>query len=108
MEVARRSVRIHFHLAQRLLRGTGIDCRRVDRRLLARARETTRAWRSVPKRGRVRLHERMELARGRGDTGWLRIGLDRAGRPCTETTLWIRLVCGIRRVGRDPLYVDEG
>ena len=78
-QAAGRSVRLHLHLAARLLGRPGFDCRRSDRRLLDRAPQEPESGRPLSHAGRLSLRRRLELAGGGGDTARLRFGLDRPG-----------------------------
>src|ERR1051325_9807358 len=104
---ARGSFGIYFRVARRLLRRLGIDCGRIDCRLLDRAQETPRARRPLSERRYLYLQRRLELARDRRDAYRLYPRLDRSRLSATRTPLRLRLVCRIRRSRNCTSAADE-
>src|SRR4051812_7481964 len=104
---ARRSLRLHLHLAPRLLRRTRLDRRRDDRRLLDRAKEAPRPRRSLSHRWRLPIRWRLELARRRRHTAGLSGCLGWPDGPRSTTTLRLRLVRRLRRSSGRASHPDE-
>src|SRR5262249_35491292 len=92
-----RSVGLHFRVAARLLGWTRIDCRRVDRRLLALAAAGAAARGSLPSRRRLPW---LELASDRRDGARLRARLGWFRRARAEAAVRLRVVRRLLRLRR--------
>src|SRR5216683_964437 len=106
--LARRSIRLHLRLAGRLFGRPGIDCGRVDCRLLVRQKEAARAGRPLSDKRELYLQQWLELARRVGHADRLHACLDWVGGAATQTALRLCVVCGFWRCGDYALTADEG